>query len=110
MIIYVRNDPEMCSSRDSLAAAVPCISDIATQRPVAGVIDLCKYGEDRFDEDLAASVHELIHVLVRFTFHGHHAWTANVMPAASELLGAQLVLAWRMRSGAEDPVVHVQCS
>lgn len=64
LIVYVTAGSDGCGE-NHLAAALSCSFDATTNRPVAGRIHFCKFGQDRFQDDLTASVHELIHVLVR---------------------------------------------
>lgn len=63
LIVYVTAGSDGCGE-NHLAAALSCSFDATTNRPVAGLIHFCKFGQDRFQDDLIASVHELFHVLV----------------------------------------------
>eukprot|EP00892_Ulva_mutabilis_P007549 jgi/Ulvmu1/5166/UM021_0183.1 len=62
LIVYVTAGSDGCAE-NNLATALSCAFDPMTNRPVAGVIQFCKFGRNRFQEDLVAAVHELIHVL-----------------------------------------------
>jgi hypothetical protein len=62
LIIYVTNQ-NRCQG-DNLASSLLCASDTLTNRPVAGAIDFCTFGSNRFQDDLMVAVHEAIHILV----------------------------------------------
>ena len=65
VIVYVKTDDPATDCGGTLASAVSCSSEPASNRPVAGQITLCEVNPGELASEAETATHELIHVLVR---------------------------------------------